>query len=423
MRLISSQSPCQELLSYHPNFPFDLGSHSCHISLASASSNKGKTSSSGLVMIRRHSWRYLNIISYTNNTNTAQIYTATLEGYVPVDIKIFNAFLDFCYIAQKSVLTETDLGTLDTTLQQFHHYHEIFQDAGVQPDSFLLPRQHALIHYHHHIENFSTPNGLCSSITKSKHITAVKKPWRRSNHYNALQKMLMINTQNNKLAATWTNFLSCGMLDGTCLNETLCVLSSNPDNTDTGTDTDTNTNTNSDSDGDGLDLDADDHNDDLCGPVDGPPILSEVVLASKKGMPCVHTVLTYIDSSIVTKYPTTLSARQTYWPTEPWGSCLQVPFLPSKPSGNPSAGHSIYPLDDCRHHMPLSLPFCACNILCPQQPIRDWWLVWWDNPFRSPMEVRGHRWPSSRLYPSWQWLRWTRGKRLRDHKSASVLLV
>ena len=107
------------------------------------------------------------------------------------------------------------------------------------------------------------------------------------------------------------------MLDGTCLNETLCVLSSNPDNTDTGTDTDTNTNTNSDSDGDGLDLDADDHNDDLCGPVDGPPILSEVVLASKKGMPCVHTVLTYIDSSIVTKYPTTLSARQTYWPTEP----------------------------------------------------------------------------------------------------------
>lgn len=246
------------------------------------------------------------MISYTNDANTAQIYITTLEGYVPVDItKTFNAFLDFCYTARKSVLTETDLGTLDTTLQRFHHYREIFRDAGVRPDGFSLPRQHALVHYRHHIENFGAPNGLCSSITESKHITAVKKPWRRSNRYNALQQMLTINTRNDKLAAARTDFLSRGMLDGTCLNETLRVLSSNPDDTDTGTDTDTDTNSNSD--GDGLDLDADDHDDDLCGPVDGPPILSEVVLASKKGMPCVHTVLTYIDSSIATKYPTTLS--------------------------------------------------------------------------------------------------------------------
>ncbi|KAH9037571.1 hypothetical protein EDB84DRAFT_1249514, partial [Lactarius hengduanensis] len=37
---------------------------------------------------------------------------------------------------------------------------------------------------------FGSPNGLCSSITESKHIRAVKEPWRRSNRYHALTQML-----------------------------------------------------------------------------------------------------------------------------------------------------------------------------------------------------------------------------------------
>ena len=64
--------------------------------------------------------------------NTAQVYIVALEGYVPVDIiKTFNAFLNFCYTTRKSVVTDDDLDTLDTTLQQFHHYHTVFRDAGV----------------------------------------------------------------------------------------------------------------------------------------------------------------------------------------------------------------------------------------------------------------------------------------------------
>ena len=102
-----------------------------------------------------------------------------LKGYVHVDIiKTLNAFLDFCYIARRNVITEDSLNALDATLERFHHYREIFCVSGVHPNGYSLHRQHSLKHYHQHIENFGAPNGLCSSITESKHIVAMKKPWR-----------------------------------------------------------------------------------------------------------------------------------------------------------------------------------------------------------------------------------------------------
>ena len=146
----------------------------------------------------------------------------TLEGHVHVDvIKTLNAFLDFCYIARQNFLTEDSLNALDTALERFHHYREVFRVSGVRPDGFSLPRQHSLKHYRRHIENFGAPNGLCSSITESKHIVAVKKPWRRSGRYEALRQMLVINTRNDKLAAARVDFSSRGMLQGTCLGEAL----------------------------------------------------------------------------------------------------------------------------------------------------------------------------------------------------------
>ena len=213
----------------------------------------------------------------------AQVYINSLEGIVPVDItKTFNAFLDFCYIAQKSTLTEDDLDKLDIALQRFHHYRVIFAETGVRPEGFSLPRQHALVHYHNHIKNFGAPNGLCSSITESKHIAAVKKPWRRSNRYNALRQILTINTRNDKLAAARVDFLSRGMLEGTCLYETLHALSRDQDDNVDGGSTSI-----SDPDGGDLnpDLDGESHHDedDLSGPVDGPVIVSEVSLGLKKG--------------------------------------------------------------------------------------------------------------------------------------------
>lgn len=64
------------------------------------------------------------------------------------------------------------------------------------------------------IEDFGVPGGLCSSITESRHITAVKKPWRRSSRYQALGQMLLINQRLDKLAAMRSSFAARGMLPG-----------------------------------------------------------------------------------------------------------------------------------------------------------------------------------------------------------------
>ncbi|KAG7096152.1 hypothetical protein E1B28_006825 [Marasmius oreades] len=60
---------------------------------------------------------------------------------------------------------------------------------------------HSMVHYPSLILDFGAPNGVCSSITESRHISAVKRPWRRSNWYNALSQILLTNQQLDKLAA------------------------------------------------------------------------------------------------------------------------------------------------------------------------------------------------------------------------------
>ncbi|KAI6164204.1 hypothetical protein EDD17DRAFT_1775610 [Pisolithus thermaeus] len=138
---------------------------------------------------------------------------ALMKVYLPA-IEV-SAFLDFCYYAQRNSLDETALGNLGEALQCggsrcnkcFHHHHCVFQETGVcdnRPKGFLLPWQHSMNHYQHLIQEFGAPNGLCSSITESKHIKAVKQLWRCSNHFEAL-----------------VNFKSCSMLKGSILSATM----------------------------------------------------------------------------------------------------------------------------------------------------------------------------------------------------------
>jgi hypothetical protein len=63
------------------------------------------------------------------------------------------------------------------------------------------------------IHLFGAPNGLCSSITESKHIKAVKQPWQQSNRYHALLQMLVMNQWLDKLAAAQADFKEWGMLN------------------------------------------------------------------------------------------------------------------------------------------------------------------------------------------------------------------
>ena len=111
-----------------------------------------------------------------------KVYIPTIVRYVPDDIILcLVAFMDVCYISRRQDIDSSALDALDRALDNFKQQCEVFRTLGVRPSGFSLPRQHSLFHYQRMIEDFGAPGGLCSSITESRHITAVKKPWRRSN--------------------------------------------------------------------------------------------------------------------------------------------------------------------------------------------------------------------------------------------------
>ena len=127
--------------------------------------------------------------------------------------RAISAFLDVCYIARRANLDRAALKAFDAALAKFYALREVFHTTGVRPTGFSLPRQHSLSHYRHLIEEFGAPGGVCSSITESRHITAVKRPWRRSSRYKALGQMLVTNQRLDKLAAARVDFVNRGMLD------------------------------------------------------------------------------------------------------------------------------------------------------------------------------------------------------------------
>ncbi|KAJ7635036.1 hypothetical protein FB45DRAFT_989651 [Roridomyces roridus] len=153
-----------------------------------------------------------------------KVYLAAVAGYLPSDmVKCLAAFMDTCYLVRRNSISADDLDIIRATLDRFHHYRKVFIETGVRVD-ISLPRQHSLLHYIRSIRLFGSPNGLCSSITESKHIKAVKEPWRRSSRFNALPQMLRSISRLEKLAAAAVSFCARGMLIGTTSSYTAMVL-------------------------------------------------------------------------------------------------------------------------------------------------------------------------------------------------------
>lgn len=159
---------------------------------------------------------------------------------------------------------------IQAELDRFHREREVFRTSGIRSEGFSLPRQHSLKHYSHGIQEFGALNGLCSSITESAHIRAVKKPYRRSNRHNALGQMLLTNQRLDKLAAARVDFTSRGMLLGPCI-----PLLSLIDDTDPPPDELSSASSITDEEG---------LNGAESGPVDGNAIQAEVVLSRRSGV-------------------------------------------------------------------------------------------------------------------------------------------
>ncbi|KAJ7880806.1 hypothetical protein B0H14DRAFT_3082687 [Mycena olivaceomarginata] len=153
-----------------------------------------------------------------------KIYLAAVAGYLPSDmIKCLSAFMEFCYLVRRNAISAPDLTKIQDALDRFHKYRQIFITCGVQV-AISLPQQHSLKHYIRFICLFGSPNGLCSSITESKHIKAVKEPWRRSSRFNALSQMLQTLVRLDKLAALKVVLTLWGMMTRTFSSYTRQVL-------------------------------------------------------------------------------------------------------------------------------------------------------------------------------------------------------
>ena len=149
-----------------------------------------------------------------------------IAGHVPSEmVKCLAAFLDFCYVVRRNAITAEDLTELQVILDRFHFHRTVFIDtAGVTGENISLPRQHSLMHYIRSIMLFGSPNGLCSSITESKHIKAMKEPWRRSSRFKALKQMLLTNSRMDKLSSASRAHTELGMMDGTTSSYTEMIL-------------------------------------------------------------------------------------------------------------------------------------------------------------------------------------------------------
>ncbi len=143
-----------------------------------------------------------------------QVYLPAIEGHVPAQmVRAVRAFLEFCYLVRRATIDKATLDKIEAAVKTFHTEREIFCDLNIRAD-FNLPRQHAITHYRHLIQEFGAPNGVCSSITENKHIHAVKKPYRRSNKNKPLGQMITTNQRLDKLAAARVYFETRGMLTG-----------------------------------------------------------------------------------------------------------------------------------------------------------------------------------------------------------------
>ncbi|KAH9011269.1 hypothetical protein EDB84DRAFT_1540472 [Lactarius hengduanensis] len=165
----------------------------------------------------RHFYQGRGFKQWTGNDSKGlmKVYLPAIAGHVPTKmVQSVSALINFCYLVRRNTIDEDTLAEIENALGRFHEHREIFRELGVLPDGFSIPRQHSITHYPFSITQFGAPNGLCSSITESKHIKAVKRPYRRSNRNKPLGQMLVTNQRLDKLVAARIYFASKGILDG-----------------------------------------------------------------------------------------------------------------------------------------------------------------------------------------------------------------
>ncbi|KAH9929927.1 uncharacterized protein BXZ73DRAFT_9130, partial [Epithele typhae] len=73
-----------------------------------------------------------------------KVIVLAIVGYVPPEmVKCVVALLDFCYLARRPSHDKYTIHAMSALLKRFHQLRTVFEEEGIRPDGFVLPRQHA----------------------------------------------------------------------------------------------------------------------------------------------------------------------------------------------------------------------------------------------------------------------------------------
>ncbi|KAH7905034.1 hypothetical protein BJ138DRAFT_1233443 [Hygrophoropsis aurantiaca] len=99
-----------------------------------------------------------------------------------------RALLDFLYLAQYPVHSDTSLAFLETSLRTFHENKHIFVTLGIR-NGFKIPKLHFLEHYKRCITLLGTTDNYNTEATERLHIDFAKDAYTATNHKEEFWQM------------------------------------------------------------------------------------------------------------------------------------------------------------------------------------------------------------------------------------------
>ena len=103
-------------------------------------------------------------------------------------VRSVHALLDFLYITQYPIHTETTLKLLKDVLSHFHDNKNVFVDLGIH-NHFNIPKLHFATHYVKLIKLFGTTDNFNTQYTKCLHIDLAKDTYRATNRKDEFEQM------------------------------------------------------------------------------------------------------------------------------------------------------------------------------------------------------------------------------------------
>lgn len=127
------------------------------------------------------------------NKEVGKTFVPIMAGSRPAEVVgAARALMDFLYRAHRPQLHEGDLEALESDLEEFHDYKDIFRSAGLLQTKKLfngIPKLHMLRHYAQSIRELGTTDGYNTEATERLHIDYVKRAFKASNGVDPTPQM------------------------------------------------------------------------------------------------------------------------------------------------------------------------------------------------------------------------------------------